>query len=102
MEGIFDRTSMNVLSKKMLEQNNFSEGQFQTIKSSFEPKKSYRVTQSTFGNAMNESMKGSARLLALNDTQASVMKKSMSKEGGITLNSLLQKNGTLRGSQSAA
>ena len=89
MEGIFDRTSMNVLSKKMLEQNNFSEGQFQTVLSSFDPKKSYRVTQSTFGSPMNESMKASARLLALNDTQGSVLKKSMSKDGGMTLNSLL-------------
>jgi len=38
---------------------------------------------------MNESMKASARLLALNDTQGSVLKKSMSKDGGMTLNSLL-------------
>ena len=39
-----------MLSKKTLEQNYFSEGQFQSIVSSFEPKKSFRITQDTFGS----------------------------------------------------
>lgn len=50
MENIHDRNSINMLSKKTLEQNNFSEGQFQSVVSSFDPKKSFRVTQQTFGS----------------------------------------------------
>jgi len=38
-----------MLSKKMLDTNHFSEGKFQTVQSSFEPKKSFRVTAGTFG-----------------------------------------------------
>lgn len=39
-----------MLSKKMLEVNNFAEGKFQSVLSSFEPKQSFnQVTKSTFG-----------------------------------------------------
>mmetsp|Transcript_41049 Transcript_41049/g.30188 ORF Transcript_41049/g.30188 Transcript_41049/m.30188 type:complete len:119 (+) Transcript_41049:700-1056(+) len=41
MEGVHDRNSINMLSKKMLETNHFSEGNFQSVVSSFAPKPSF-------------------------------------------------------------
>ena len=72
MEGVHDRISLNTISEKMLETNNFAEGQFQSVVSSFSPKKSYRVSQSTFGSPMSKTqMKFNPRLIALGETNGS-------------------------------
>jgi len=42
---------VQTLSEKMLKSNHFSDGNFLSVVSSFEPKKSYRVKKSTFGDA---------------------------------------------------
>jgi hypothetical protein len=52
-------------------QNNYPDGQFQSVISSFEPKKSYRVSQSTFGSSSNLGtktlMRFNPRLIALGE-----------------------------------
>lgn len=86
----------------MLETNNFSEGHFQSVLSSFEPKKSYRVNQSTFGSPSNKNGSGqkfNPRLIALGESGSLMQSQKLSRIGsqaeGVTLNSLLKKNGTL-------
>ncbi len=54
MDNIHDRNSIKMLSRKMLESNHFSESKFQTVQSSFDPKKSFRRTGETFGSPVNK------------------------------------------------
>ena len=91
-----------MLSKKTLENNNFAEGQFQSVVSSLNQKKSYRATggvlsatASTFGSPMAKS-KMNPRLQALGDSQT--LLRQNDNTGSVTLNSLMTKNRTLRGS----
>ena len=92
---------MNTLTKKTLEENHFSDGGFQTLVSSFDPKKNFRMTQSTFGSPSNKSlMKFNPRLIALGDASTMMQTQKMggrsgSQRDGVTLNSLLKNNGTL-------
>lgn len=89
-----------MLSKKMLETNHFSDGQFLSMISSFDPKKSYRVTQSTFGTPKNlktSSKDFNPRLVALGESGGfSGMKRKASQDEGVTINAVLSQNGFLK------
>jgi hypothetical protein len=97
-----------MLSKKMLEDNHFFDGTFQSVVSSFDPKKSYRITKSTFGSppSLNSSgKKFNPKLIMLGDQPAVSLsakkpKRVGSQENGLTFNSILTKNGFLKSSQS--
>eukprot|EP00347_Sterkiella_histriomuscorum_P015307 403357518 len=104
MEGVHDRISLNTISQKMLETNYFSEGHFQSVVSSFEPRKTYRVSQSTFGSPMSKSqMKFNPRLIAFGEAGSLMESQRLSRVGsqkdGVTLNSLLKSNGTFNKQQ---
>ena len=63
----------------MLETNHFSDGHFQSVISSFEPKKTYRVSQSTFGSPMSMNSTGTRfnpRLIMLGVTPRSETKRN--------------------------
>ena len=85
----------------MLETNHFSEGQFQSIVSSFTPKKTYRVKQTTFGEppSLNSTLsKFSPKLIALGEAQTvySSSKRKGSNDDKITYNAILAKTGFLK------
>ena len=98
MDGVHERNGLNEISGKMLETNHFKLGQFQSVISSFEPKKSFRVRPGTFGNPSLNMTKTNPRLMVLGDNQ-DLLRKTF--EGGLTFNQLMRGNGTmLRASQS--
>jgi hypothetical protein len=83
-----------MLSGKMLETNHFSDGQFQSVLSSFEPRKTFRVTKSTFGSPSRMSHTGkqfNARAALVGDNRLDErdkkeMRKTASQSNGITFN----------------
>mmetsp|Transcript_41291 Transcript_41291/g.39767 ORF Transcript_41291/g.39767 Transcript_41291/m.39767 type:complete len:207 (-) Transcript_41291:28-648(-) len=112
MEGVHDRNSINMLSKKMLETNHFSEGNFQSIVSSFAPKQSFnKLSQTTFGSPHKMSQSGqhfNSKLLVLGESSPPLgseqegmrSKKFGQQDEKITFNQILSKTGFLKGSQS--
>ena len=99
-----------MLSKKMLETNHFSEGQFQSVISSFSPKKNFRSKQDTFGDlhSLNSTQsKFAPKLLVQADVHHQGSSSKLGKRNGstddrITYNAVLAKTGFLKTSGSAA
>jgi len=89
-----------MLSRKMIESNHFSDGQFQSIISSFEPKKTFRVTQSTFGSPKSKFAATQSSFYPHSE-MASVdgkpgMKRVASQGSSMTYNSVLARTGFLK------